>query len=383
MLPLGEQIEITSTMLGETRPIYIYVPQGLWGMDEDMTNLPVIYVLDAESQFDHTATTVDFLSIATNGNDFIPRSIVVGIPNTADRTKDLTPVEDTRFETSGGGGNFLEFIAQELIPFIDAHYSTSAHRTIIGHSFGGLIAFEALLRKRELFDNYIAVDPGFGIAGGAYLSEVIDTLSHCDLRAENIFCGIANNRPMFLTQDQMMADTSEFIKSFGQPNQRLVDAHQISDWLVNLTIEYYDDENHYSIPHRSTYDGLRALYDFYTFPEMTGYYHPAYKDRTDLVERLKDHYQKASARLGYEVVPMQGYLNSFAYGLSHFDREDLAIDLLEYNIELHPDNPVVYNNLGYFYMTHGYRSQALGVYRKSIELKMDEEILQTIQNLQE
>ena len=81
-IAIGKIIELESKILGEKRRIYVYQPQGFWGMDENMNNLPVIYVLDGESQFTHTATAVDFLSAAPNGNDLIPRSIVVGIVNT-------------------------------------------------------------------------------------------------------------------------------------------------------------------------------------------------------------------------------------------------------------------------------------------------------------
>ncbi len=379
-IKIGQIIEIQSSILEEKREIYIYQPQGLWGMDEKMVNLPVIYVLDGESQFNHTTTTVDFLSIATNGNDFIPRSIVVGIPNT-NRGRDLTPVKDVDFEMSGGGPRFLDFITQELIPHIDANYNTSNHRTIIGHSLGGLMSFEALLRKRDYFDNYIAIDPGFGLANESFLNEVLDTLNQSDLSTENVYFTAANNRPKFLAKENIMSDTSGFMKAIDIPNQKFIEAYKSTDWKINLTTKYYPDENHYSVPHRSTYDGLRELYKFYTFPEITNYYHPKYQNKNDLVDGIKDHYKMISFKMGHEVMPMQGYINSFAYGLSHYDREDLAIDLLKYNIALHPKDPVVYNNLGYYYMTHGYNVQAIEVYSKSIKLKEDEWVLKTIDEL--
>ena len=380
-ISIGEILELHSSILEETREIYIYEPQGLWGMDENMTNLPVIIVLDGESQFNHTATTVDFLSIATNGNDFMPRSIVVGIPNKDDRSKDLTPVKDSNFPTSGGGKNFLAFITDELIPYIDANYNTSNHRTIIGHSLGGLITFEALLRKRDYFDNYILIDPASGFANGSVLNEVIDSLNHSELSTENVFCSVANNRPSFLSEEDMMNDTSELIKFFGLPNQKFINAQASSNWNINLTIKFYPDENHYSIPHVTTHDAFRELYDYYTFPEISNYYHPAYKDKTDLVEKIKEHYKNISQMMGYQVLPMQGYINSFGYGLAHFDREDLAIDLLRYNVDLHPDDPVMYNNLGNFYMSKGYDQLAIDMYSKSLELQDDEWVSKTINEL--
>jgi predicted alpha/beta superfamily hydrolase len=380
-ISLAQKINIESSILGEERDIFIYQPQGLWGMDETLINLPVIYVLDGESQFNHTMTTVDFLSIATNGNDFIPRSIVVGIPNT-NRDRDLTPIKDEKFENSGGGPKFLDFITQELIPYIDENYNTSNHRTIIGHSMGALISFEALLKRRNYFDNYIAIDPGFGLANESFLNEVLDTLNNVDLSTENLYFSAANNRPDFITIEDMMLDTSEFIKSIDLPNHKFIEANNADKWKINLTTKYYPNENHYSIPHISTYDGLRELYKFYTFPEITNYYHPKYKHKEDLVNSLKQHYKTISHKLGYEAIPMQGYINSFAFGLSHFDREDMAIDLFKYNIELHPEDPVVYNNLGYYYMINGNIKKAIRTYNQSLQLTSDEWVLKTVERLQ-
>ena len=379
-IAIGSTIEIKSSILKETREIYIYQPEGLWGMDNNLSNLPVIYVLDGESQFNHTSTTVDFLSTATNGNDFIPRSIVVGIPNT-NRVRDLTPKEDEEFEMSGGGPQFLEFITSELIPYIDSTYHTSNHRTIIGHSLGGLLVFETLLRKREYFDNYIAIDPGFGFADESFLHEVMDSLDHCELSAENLYFTSANNRPMFLAKEDLMSDSSKFMKAIDIPNQKFIKEKDLKNWNINITTKHYPDENHYSLPHISTNNGLKELYHFYSFSEITNYYHPKYKNKNELIKKLKKHYSQISDELGYEVVPMQGYINSFAYGLSHFDRQDLTVELLEYNIELHPNDPIMYNNLGYFYMSQEENLKAIKMYQKSLELEKDEWVIATIEEL--
>ena len=378
---IGRNYQFYSSVLNEEREIFIYKPQGLWGMDEDMIQLPVIYVLDAESQFNHTVASVDFLSIATNGNDFMPRSIVVGIANTNNRTRDLTPVEDVNFVSSGGGKRFLQFITTELIPFVDEQFNTANHRTIIGHSFGGLIVFEALLRFPRVFNNYLAFDPGFGIADGTYLTEVLDSLNHADYSNEHIFCSVANNLPSFMNRGQMEKDTSSLIKYFGKPNQRLLDASESNHWKTNFKIRYYPEENHYSIPHPSTYDGLKEIYDFYSFAEMQNYYHPDYRDRKDLVTKLKQHYEEVSNRMGYECMPMQGYLNPFAFGLNQFDRKDLALDLLNYNIDLHPENPLMYNNLAYLHLQHNNKKEAIKLFKKSTLLKSDDKILQMIEDL--
>jgi len=386
-ISIGEIIEIDSKILGETREIYIHQPQGFWGMDEQMTNLPVVFVLDAESQFLNTVSTVDYLSSAPNGNDLIPRSIVIGIPNT-NRSRDLTPVkgiianDSSSLEITGGGKKFLDFITDELIPFIDSKYSSSQHRTIIGHSLGGLIAFEALLRKREYFNNYVSIDPVLGFADGAFFKEVLDTITHTDLSKENFFFSTANNRPTFLKEENLMTDGSDFMQMCDIPNKKFINHIENGQQQLNVAVKYYPDEHHFSVPYRSTYDAMRFFYHFYPFPEIVNYYHPDFIDRKDLIVRIKEHYEMISSRMGYEMIPMVGYINSFAFGIAPSGREDLAIALFEYNIELHPSNPIVYNNLGYYYMSTGKREKAIELYKRSLKLESDDAVLETIRELE-
>ncbi|TFH66787.1 MAG: alpha/beta hydrolase [Gemmatimonadales bacterium] len=90
--------------------------------------------------------------------------IVVAIPNTGDRTRDLTPASETEhagtgFPTAGGADRFLGFLADELIPHIDSTYRTETFRVLVGHSIGGLFATHALLTRPDLFRGYVAISP--------------------------------------------------------------------------------------------------------------------------------------------------------------------------------------------------------------------------------
>ena len=112
---IGEKSTVFSSILGEEREIFVYKPKGFCGMDEEMENYPVTYVLDGESQFLNTVSAIEYISAAPQGNDLMPRTIVVGIPNT-NRVRDLTPKkgllgqDSTSLEMTGGGTLFLEFI---------------------------------------------------------------------------------------------------------------------------------------------------------------------------------------------------------------------------------------------------------------------------------
>ena len=82
----------------------------------------------------------------------MPELIVVAIPNTV-RARDMTPTRVERdvqgrvqpaLAVSGGMGNFLSFIRNELIPRIEQTHRTAPYRVFVGHSLGGITTINAL-----------------------------------------------------------------------------------------------------------------------------------------------------------------------------------------------------------------------------------------------
>lgn len=81
------------------------------------------------------------------------------------RYHDLTPThrpelhreQSARFGfdvRSGGAAEFLRFLREEAIPFVDANYRTTGDRSLWGHSLGGLFALYTLFESPELFQRY-------------------------------------------------------------------------------------------------------------------------------------------------------------------------------------------------------------------------------------
>ena len=88
----------------------------------------------------HVAGSVEVLSRTGQA----PHMIIVGIQS-LNRERDLTPSHVGDFKESGGGPRFLDFIAQELMPYIDRNYRTHPYRVLEGHSLGGALAAYTLL----------------------------------------------------------------------------------------------------------------------------------------------------------------------------------------------------------------------------------------------
>ncbi|MFK8056696.1 MAG: alpha/beta hydrolase-fold protein [Saprospiraceae bacterium] len=381
---IGKRDTVYSKILDEEREIFIYLPHGYWGMDEEVTNSPVTIVLDGEAQFLQTASASEFLSAALNGNDLMPRTIVVGIPNT-DRLKNLTPEKDysrndsTFAESTGGGPQFLDFITKELIPYIDSQYSTIPKRTIIGHSYGGLMAFEALLTKRTYFDNYLVIDPSVEYNSGSYIKRVVDSLRNADLKDEKLFIARANNVPLFLRNADTRGDTSR-IMQMPLAGERFKLIATTENWNLDYKFVDYQSDDHFSIPYGATHEGLRYFFDYFPFKEITNYFHPSNRD-TDLVKRLKAHFEMISEELDSNVKPMQGYLTSWAFGVAEYERHDLALSLFDYSISLYPDVASAYGAKGYYLLQEGKENEALNLFEKSYTHEEDPAILAEIARL--
>jgi hypothetical protein len=118
---------------------------------------PVLYVLDGDIAFGMAASIARYLQIGNN----IPELIIVGIGyGSADKSAGEKRRRDYRPVGSGGAENFLLFLENELIPFIDSNYRTiPADRTINGFSIGGLFGLYSLFTKPDIFNRYIIGSP--------------------------------------------------------------------------------------------------------------------------------------------------------------------------------------------------------------------------------
>jgi predicted alpha/beta superfamily hydrolase len=155
----GTQVRtLTSTIDGQEYKIDIALPPGYGDASK---RFPVLYLLDAQWDF----RLVEGLVATQLQEGYVPRLVTVGItwggsnPNASQlRIRDFTPTKG-RLPQTGNAANFLKFIKQDLIPFIDSTYRTTKDRTLMGHSAGGLFGVYALFQEPELFSRYILASP--------------------------------------------------------------------------------------------------------------------------------------------------------------------------------------------------------------------------------
>lgn len=339
---IGETFTLRSQILGEDRQVLVHRPNGY---DASKQIYPTLYLLDGDTHFHHTTGIIDFLS--RNGR--MPQMLVVALPNT-DRTRDLTPVTSTdtanNFPTAGGADNFLAFITQELIPHIEANYRTAPYRVLVGHSFGGLFAVHALLKQPQSFNAYVSISPSLWWNGGALMEG-----------ARSFFDGHTNSdRFLFLTMANeggaMLSSVWEFAAVLEE------NAPDAFDWEFVLM----EEEDHGSIPHRTTYQAFERLYDNWQIPDF------AQLASQGGLEAIDAHYDSLSARFGYKIITAELIVNRLGYWHLGQEQVDQAIAVFNRNVEVYPESANVYDSLGDAYDAAGMLELARENYAMAVKL---------------
>ena len=226
-----------SQVLNEDRNVYISLPEGY---SQNTGKYPVLYMLYSEaSHFHFNAGVVTELSRM----QLIPNMAVVAV-DLGDGKRDLTPTPSPDYgPTSGGAANFLKFLKDELIPFVDENYRTNSERLYWSHSIGGLFGLYALLKEPGVFQSVLISSPFF----------VYDRDKRYIIKNTKAFLQDRKGRESFLyicvgDEPRLISEIEAFLNILNEVRP------------IGLTwkIEKMPQENHMSIMALSLKAGLRA-----------------------------------------------------------------------------------------------------------------------------
>ena len=342
---IGQSFLLNSEVLNEERPYQIYLPTDY---DNNGEPVSVLYLLDGDGHFHHTTGVVSFLK--RQGR--IPNLMVVSIPNTTDRTRDLTPAIKVDMEakkgmpTAGGADKMLSFIKEELIPHIDKTYNTSPYRILTGHSFGGLFAVHTLLTEPELFDAYISISPSMWWDNQNLVAQAESFLAEKPKLKCFFYMTMGNEGGNMLGGAMKLA--------------ALFEETEIPDF--NWDFKVMEEETHGSIPHRSTYYGLEAIFNDWFSADLQKLYVEGGMDG------INGHYSKVSKKLGYEMKPTESEINNLGYRLLQSGAKEKALEVFLENIQLYPNSFNVYDSAAEAYMETKQDELAIKNYKKSLAL---------------
>jgi len=345
-ITIGTAHHMRSAVLGEDRPYLVYEPPGPHGRA-----MPLIVLLDGDGHFHHTTGAVRFL--VDQGR--IPPVRVLAVPNTTDRTRDLTPAvisdtaQRTATPTAGGADRMLRFLSDELLPEVERTYGAAPYRVLIVHSFGGLIAAYTLLARPEMFQAYIAISPSMFWDHERLTDSLVARLA----RRPQL-------RGWFYATVGALEPESRMIAPFRRV-ERVMREHAPGTLEWRFTV--LPDEDHGSTPHRSTYDGLEAIFRPFRVPQDSlvalG------------VAGIDRRYAEVRARFGFPDRTPESALNVLGYLLladSQVSRRAQALEPLRENARRFPRSANTYDSMGDAFQALGQKEAALTCFAASVRM---------------
>ncbi|KZS40066.1 hypothetical protein AWE51_25605 [Aquimarina aggregata] len=373
-IQIGKFDSIKSDILNQERELIIYLPESFKNPNRKRNKYPVVYLLDGAYNF---VPFIGMLKQYSEMNDtkILPEMIVVGIPNInfKSRMMDFSPTTDGNPEQFGGGNKFLEFIRKELFPHIEQSYSGSnKNRTIVGHSFGGLVVMNSLIQYPQMFDNYLLIDGSLDFDDQLFLKNSNYSLKEKKLEGKNLYIGIANTATYGSNLNSIKKDTIRANK-FVRHSLELVNQIENLDTGINMEWKYYEDDTHGSTAYLAQKDGFRFFYSWFEFKEEHKYRSKYFIPKTigDRFANLtKVHFDSISKRLDYNFYPDKEWLSSNANMLLNWHQQpNQAKEVFELNKEYYPKTPSVYNDLGDFYLSQKDTAKAIENYKKSLNFE--------------
>lgn len=384
-ISIGRVDSIESKILDEQRKLLIHIPEDFYNGNTKDISYPVVYLLDGADHFHSLVGTVQQLS-SRGGNTICPKMIVIGIPNT-NRTRDLTPdkgkvnpyVDSTFIANSGGGLNFMSFIENELIPYIDSNYPTQPYRVLIGHSIGGLTVVNTLINNPSLFNAYISIDPSMWWNDRSLLKRIEEKNFDDTFANKKMYLGIANTIPSHMNLKEARIDTTfetDHLRSILELNELLNNDNQDK---ISFKSQYYENDDHNSVTFIATYDALRFLFHFYELKiDMQEYMDP----NSNVLEKIVNHYKDLSDEFGVIMKPDEGHINFLGYQYMRMKQYEKSELFFKLNVENYPASSNVYDSLGDLYNSIGEKEKAKENFKKSISLNENSITKQKLEELE-
>jgi predicted alpha/beta superfamily hydrolase len=239
-LPLMAQIsykEIKSSRLNSTRQLKIKLPKNYDPSSE--IKYPLIIVFDGDYLFEPVAGQVDFQTYF----DDMPGSIIVGVVQGNERRWDGYCDEVTGLPRESGL-RFHEFVAEELIPYLDSRYNTSKFRVAVGHDLMGNFINSYLFKEDPLFQAYVCISPDLSGTVRDYIGKRLEFFR------DDIFYYMA---------------TSE--KDLPYIREAVLNANDQISQVKNQFLTYYFDDfendNHYTLVSSAVARSFDKIFELY------------------------------------------------------------------------------------------------------------------------
>jgi len=336
-----------SKILAEQRELLVHLPNN-YDQNTEL-NYPVLYLLDGQRNLNHAAGTLDLLIQDGKAQEMI----IIAIKNTH-RTRDLTPTYDESYNewgVSGGADNFLDFIEQELIPYVNKNYHTNNFKILSGHSFGGLLAIYALQSRPELFQAHFAFSPSLWWHKQVIFKNAEKFLANTSRLNSYLYLNLGNESGDMLSAFQRYTKLLKGNKPKGFSYDVDIDKKEThgTSALIGQTLAYRYLHASLQCPKEIVVQGLPAIEQFY---------------------------KRQSEKYGYPINPSFGAINHAGY-VALDNKEILnAIKIFEVNVKNYPYRADGYDSLADGLEANGQLNKAL----KMRSITLEKSIIENIEN---
>ena len=344
---------IQSTKLKESRPLFIATPANYATTSQ---RYPVLVLLDANDGPQFTAAVANVAFLASRGA--IPSLIVVGIPNTKDRTHDLTPpvtgTDAKKFPTAGGADALEDFIADEVLPMVRAKYRTARTTILAGHSFGGLFAMHVAATRPGAYTGIIAMSPSLWWND----STVVVTYSNAIAKSP---------KPL-----RLFATSGGLEPAIDVTTKRLESRlDSLKPATVAFGYRFYPENTHGLTPAPSLTDGLRFVFEPISMSKLPIAKLTPGVDSATVVKaaiETEEGYARGARSLDLPEVLPEDVLNSLGYNVLQLKHPALAVWVFQRNVVLHPESANVYDSLGDGLLAQGDTTAAKNAFKRAVDI---------------
>jgi predicted alpha/beta superfamily hydrolase len=337
-MTVARSYTIESKVLGEERRVLMSLPRGY---EDNQMRHPVLIVLDGSPfmAFHATASLVD---------RSIPEFVVAAVPN-VDRLRDLSHESIGEiWPTSGGADNFLSFLTDELVPWLDAEFRTTGYRVIVGGSSAGRFAAFALLKAPAVFDAAIARSPALGTDFEMFRG-LVASASTAKVAGEHFLYVVYGSHDY------------PVVTIYVERLLRLLE-DESPPWL-RYEREVLENKGHFQFS--SVNAGMSALFAEYRFPSERF----LVEGPTAVAERSRVLSARFKTEVDSSALTSERELVDSACDLGRQRRFADAIKVLRYALELHPDSARIVYYMAQMLEHAGRTEEAIAAYQRVFDME--------------
>jgi predicted alpha/beta superfamily hydrolase len=344
---------IDSYKLDGKRELKIQLPRNY--DPEAKRSYPLVLVLDGDYLFEPVAGNIDYQAYWED----IPDCIVVGIKQGKTREDDFLYDNDTFFPAHEGA-DFYEFMATELLPYIEDNYNTSNYRVIFGHDLSANFINYYLFKDEPLFKAYVALSPDLAPEMENRLKERLGILT------EETFYYMATADADIKALRDAILECDTKLKLIENPK-------------LHYKFDNFEDANHYSLVGRGIPKALNEIFALYKPINGKEYNENVLTFEGSPFDYLTKKYEDIEYFYGFEKKLIENDIRAIAAACNKKDDLESLEKLAKLVKKEFPESMLSAYYLGVYYEKEGNLKKALQRYKSGLLLEpsqfIDKEIM--------